>query len=592
MIFFLAWLVAIGATEETSFFCMMKGHTYCRIDQSFRTLIWRLMGVPVWTVSALLRYLMSFLHTYGCRRVIELHALWDWKGYFAPHIHERFSGFATGQHGSGMHEFMLRKGSDGHVRFWFRKSSRASWLPEGDGYLVFNTIPEGKPKLAKAKAEHEWSGSTVISTVRQWYRFIANSTSPTDETKIRTEWEQRFENLPPEGDTDQLALSFKPVWQDLPRFKPVRTGTISDSFVSDEMENPPVNPVTGPGRTAAEVAREVAEYRARIRDEDSSHPPLFQADFVFAIPPGGSLGLHRVAHGACLYRSTAAEIAFTTVEYQHHSQEGFDGFWGTFTQQTNSRYDPKDRKTGGKFVRHQEMTRREVKLYDVRTFLDGGKIRVSTDSLSSLSKVSNAQRPTPAELPESHQRNSSGRQGSSRRTSASRAGTQRRAPQRSEPQRSEDASNEGSDDDSGEDGGRQGSSRRTSASRAGTQRRAPQRSEPQRSEDASNEGSNDDSGEDGGEEEQQGQQHTEKEAPTRSRVHLQMEIQGCDPEVCEMVCTDCDWEPCVVTADHVSSCNVRLLEVVDDVDPICLCIANRFLRWPAAAISKRRRLQT
>ena len=24
-------------TEEASFFCMMKGHTYCRLDQSFRT---------------------------------------------------------------------------------------------------------------------------------------------------------------------------------------------------------------------------------------------------------------------------------------------------------------------------------------------------------------------------------------------------------------------------------------------------------------------------------------------------------------------------------------------------------------------------
>ena len=86
MIFFLAWLVANDHTEEASFFCMMKGHTYSRIDQSFRALIGQLMTVPIFTVSALLAYLKSFLSAYNCMRVVELHALWDWKAYFAPHV--------------------------------------------------------------------------------------------------------------------------------------------------------------------------------------------------------------------------------------------------------------------------------------------------------------------------------------------------------------------------------------------------------------------------------------------------------------------------------------------------------------------------
>uniref|UniRef100_A0A7S2IVP4 DUF7869 domain-containing protein n=1 Tax=Haptolina brevifila TaxID=156173 RepID=A0A7S2IVP4_9EUKA len=102
MIFFLAWLVLIDATEEAGFFCMMKGHTYSRIDQSFRALIGQLLAVPVWTVTLLLRYIHRFLAPYDCSACIELHCLWDWKNFFAPHVHERFGGFATGQFGSGM----------------------------------------------------------------------------------------------------------------------------------------------------------------------------------------------------------------------------------------------------------------------------------------------------------------------------------------------------------------------------------------------------------------------------------------------------------------------------------------------------------
>jgi hypothetical protein len=45
MIFMLAWLVLTDKMDEASFFCMMKGHTYSQIDQSFRTLIGQLLQV-------------------------------------------------------------------------------------------------------------------------------------------------------------------------------------------------------------------------------------------------------------------------------------------------------------------------------------------------------------------------------------------------------------------------------------------------------------------------------------------------------------------------------------------------------------------
>lgn len=58
MIFFLGWLVAMDVFEETSAFMMIKGHTYSRIDQAFRTIIIRIQQVAAWTVSMLLSHIL------------------------------------------------------------------------------------------------------------------------------------------------------------------------------------------------------------------------------------------------------------------------------------------------------------------------------------------------------------------------------------------------------------------------------------------------------------------------------------------------------------------------------------------------------
>lgn len=96
MIFFIAWLVAMDYFEEASFFCMMKGHTYSRIDQTFRALIGQLLCVSIWTVGSLVHYIFKFLQVYNCLGVEELPHVWDWTNFFKPHVHERFTGFATG----------------------------------------------------------------------------------------------------------------------------------------------------------------------------------------------------------------------------------------------------------------------------------------------------------------------------------------------------------------------------------------------------------------------------------------------------------------------------------------------------------------
>lgn len=78
--------------------------------------------------------------------------------------------------------------------------------------------------------------------------------------------------------------------------------------------------------------------------------------------------LHRVAHGLCLGDALAPDINFTSAELVHHPQEGVSGFWGCFTLKPNPIYDPTDRKTGGKHVRHQNMSRDNILVYDVQVY--------------------------------------------------------------------------------------------------------------------------------------------------------------------------------------------------------------------------------
>lgn len=346
VIFFLGWLVAMDVFDETSTFMMMKGHTYSRIDQAFRTLIVRMMAAPVWTVSMLLHSIFDCLRPYNCVLVDELPHVWDFERFFEPHIHEKFGGFATGQFGSGMHEIRCRKDKEGNVRVWFRKSSQASnWLPEDGGYEMFKSVPEGPPPVAKAKPDKRWNREAVENNVRSWFRYMPVSLSAL--TKIRTEWENMFESLPPNGDTTQLPDEQKLKWTALPKRRSAATqqgsgvdlvGGSSGSCRSSALENPPINPITGPGRSFADVNRELSSHRDFMRRQsvrsavNGAQPcdfPVFQSDFLL-IRRQSELVLHRVAHGLMIDDATHLELSFTTIEYEHTPQPGVPGLFGTF----------------------------------------------------------------------------------------------------------------------------------------------------------------------------------------------------------------------------------------------------------------------
>ena len=289
------------------------------------------MARAIWTVEDMVTAIAQYLGVYDCLGCIELHCMWAWKDWFKPHVYSEFGNFATstchmrhraehetcatlayvvcqavtgdcaravfvaGKFGSGMHEFVLRKGPDGHVRLWYRKSSQAtSWLPDGDGMLVFKSLPQGQPELKKGKPDATWRRDEVERTVKAWFQYMA--VLPTIAVKIKNDWQIRFAALPPEGDVSKLPASQKLVWMDLPRDAASR-GAHADTEqlalgYSQTTENPVINPVTGHGRTAADVERELRFHKARARAV--SDTAIFQADFLFVKLDG---------HGKCACRA-------------------------------------------------------------------------------------------------------------------------------------------------------------------------------------------------------------------------------------------------------------------------------------------------
>ena len=159
------------------------------------------------------------------------------------------------------------------------------------------------------------------------------------------------------------------------------------------MENPSVNPVYGGnGRTEAQRRQELELFKNTTRASAGNgvDPAIFQGDYLFVqLAPNSPVQLHRVAHGACIADATAPDILITTLEYVHTPQEGFSGFFGTFAPKANPQYDPRNaKKTGGKHLRHKNVDRSCIKMYNVATFSERKRsvnlLRVTLHSLVML----------------------------------------------------------------------------------------------------------------------------------------------------------------------------------------------------------------
>ena len=207
--------------------------------------------------------------------------------------------------------------------------------------------------------------------MRSWFRYMAVESA--ESVRIREEWEARFDALPPEGDTTQLPDSMQLKWKSLrkrnaPVAKDGEGVRTLGRAVSGALENPPINPIVGPGHTEAERAAELKQYKAYMRGlQARKYEALFQADYVFLRLPSKPLSLHRVCSGLFIEDSIAPDITFQSLAYSllPATEQTASGFWGLFEAEDNQMYDPNDKRKGTIFVRHGEVDRSHILLYNV-----------------------------------------------------------------------------------------------------------------------------------------------------------------------------------------------------------------------------------
>eukprot|EP00965_Chrysotila_dentata_P177202 5852499-Pleurochrysis_carterae.AAC.2 len=350
VIAFLGWLVYTDVFAEANFFGMPKGHTYTLLDQSFSTLIENLRNYPIYAISALIRKVHILLSGYNVIECRELRCIWDIKSWLEPHVHE-LRGYATSQFGDGMHEFLIRKDSKGVVRVMLRKTSQAStWLPEGEGYELFKSAPSGSPPFAARKLDRDWERLVVMSTVRRW---VPHFVLPEAERRAaEAEWQERLWNMPIDMKVEDLPEAYKLLWPVLPRGCCQAPAEAAGSlFESDTLENPEINPITGPGRSAATVNAELRAFQSAARAEDDARATdgdetlvrrVFQGEYLLmrlASGNGAAVTLHRVAHGIFHQEAADLDATFTKAEYTHAPMPGVAGLWGTFKPALNPDFD-------------------------------------------------------------------------------------------------------------------------------------------------------------------------------------------------------------------------------------------------------------
>lgn len=316
-----ALLVHWGVFVEARMFFMPKGHTYSLLDQSFGPLITGLKQIVVLTQSELFSYVETKLGQggYNPRDIKEVPYLWDFKTWIGPTVCAQFGGIATNKMCDGFHEFNFLKDDEGIVRMWCRATSQATdWMPNDQaGYRVFHvdaTIPKMNetPPIMDCKKDGEWDRTGVQVTIRRWIRALTVGNSRAQEAAER-EWEEFFSKLPQDGDPASLAPASRLRWCPLPAASHTQLprSAASSSLATvqglDMIENPPVNPIEGPGRSSHAIAKEIVSYQEHLRlsaSSTSAPPPVFQADFlllrakdptrvilgkVIAAPKGGML---------------------------------------------------------------------------------------------------------------------------------------------------------------------------------------------------------------------------------------------------------------------------------------------------------------
>ena len=432
-----AWLVQSCSFDGALINCMPVGHTFTILDQSYNTLIDGMHQSTLPTVEAMLHEIQRRMREYNCVEVTELKAVFDFWEWFKPVI-VKLTGFARrealGGLYTGMGQFQFNRDASGQVRLKMRVAPTATtWIPEGDGYLLFNvTSPlSGGPPLAPLKSFAEWQKETVVTNVRRWLPFLGIDLAAQQDAKA--EWETRLASLTQSVREIELRGE-APVWEGPPKSPEPRNNTAggaSDGAARPwigVVDNPPVNPIDV--ERGKQYTQSVTAWQKSTRAEAALSgvaPPVHLSDYLIVKDSSNLPCLIRVLGGTLGLGGGDILVYGTTYDQDPNPLVAVSSWgWGTFSPRRNGAYDPHDRSKGTVHVSTHDIKRSNVLVYDAKAFLDSREeLRLHVDTLKALALSGEYPLPTP--LPSTHLRCPAGAPASyvppAKRTTGADAGT-------------------------------------------------------------------------------------------------------------------------------------------------------------------------
>jgi hypothetical protein len=412
VIAFCGWLVLVKTFEEVIILCMLVGHTFTILDQSFNTMIDTMKRGAMPTVEAMQSEIFNRMREYNIQEVTELPWVWDFSSWLQP-LQNRLSGFARRQaisgHYTGMSQFVFNADQAGEVRLRMRANVRAStWVPEGPGYPVFQdgcTLPSAPPKRAAFKTFAKWNRNTVEANVRRWLPYLGVNVQT--QRAAEAAWEARLDALT--GDVNSVVDKDNTMQWEGPlvpyRPQPQTMCDVAGGRIREPIENPPVNPIVGAGsRSEAQYAEEIHGWQTHTRLGAAAAglpPPVHLGEYLIIRQAANKgLQLHQVRGGRLGVTDDRLDVS--TTEYAAIPAAELSWGWGTFAPRRNELYNRSDRQSGNQYVCYEHMQRKHILLYDVATFVDSDNaLRISLSSLQTLASKGTEVK-IPAPLPPSH----------------------------------------------------------------------------------------------------------------------------------------------------------------------------------------------
>ena len=159
----------------------------------------------------------------------------------------------------------------------------------------------------------------------------------------------------------------------------------------DMVENPPVNPLVGPNRTAHTIRKELIAFQrtqVELAHLRGHLMPVYRASYMFVEVTTATSGqlevvLGRVSH-APYGGATEPTDQVDVTEYMHTAQPGVSGFFGTFEPTPNPAFDRTNKKMGLACIRHRDVSRSQILVCPVEADGPAKKLVVSLASLKKL----------------------------------------------------------------------------------------------------------------------------------------------------------------------------------------------------------------